>query len=144
MLLSSMRSNVPPGPPAMTSAWSGWPRTTRGGPVMSAASHDQLPKTGMGDDRSAEWGELTIDFAKPPPGDLAPLLKGLPDDRCQCPHRGYLFKGRIVVRSADHEETIEAGQAFYMPPGHAPEALEECELIQFSPSTQMRETLHVI
>jgi hypothetical protein len=32
---------------------------------------------------------------------LAPPLKGLPDDRCQCSHWGHLFKGKIVVRYAD-------------------------------------------
>ena len=111
---------------------------------MPAASFDQLPKAGFGDDRSTNWGELTIDFAKPPRGDLAPLLKGLPDDRCQCPHWGYLFKGRFVVRYADHEEIVEAGQAFYMSPGHAPEALEALEVVQFSPSAQNHETLNVI
>lgn len=36
--------------------------------------------------------------------DLAPLLKGLSDDRCQCPYWGYVIKGRMVVRYADREE----------------------------------------
>jgi hypothetical protein len=101
---------------------------------MPAAAFDQLPKSGFGDEGSDTWGELTIDFARFPPMDLAPLLKGLPEDRCQCPHWGYLLKGKIVVRYADHEEMIDAGQAFYMPPGHAPEALEDCEILQFSPT----------
>ena len=26
--------------------------------------------------------------------DATPLLKGLPDDRCQCPHWGYVVSGR--------------------------------------------------
>ena len=108
---------------------------------MPAGSNNELPKSGIGDDRSAEWGDMTIDFARFPPINLAPLLKGLPDDRCQCPHWGFLFKGKIVVRYADHEEIIEAGQAFYMPPGHVPEAVEDCELLQFSPSGPMHESL---
>src|SRR5579862_6557173 len=100
---------------------------------MPAASIQQLPigpNAGMGDERrSADWGDLTLDYASFPPHNLAPMLKGMLNDRCQCPHWGFLFKGKIVVRYADHEEMIEAGQAFYMAPGHAPEALEECELI---------------
>ena len=40
------------------------------------------------------------------------------------------------MRYADHEETIEAGDAFYFPPGHAPEAEAGTELVQFSPSDQ--------
>jgi hypothetical protein len=68
----------------------------------------------------------------------------LPDDRCQCPHGGYLFKGKIVVRYADHEEKINAGQAFYMSPGHVPEALEDCELVQYSPAVKMRKTIEAM
>ena len=52
--------------------------------------------------------------------DATPLLKGLPDDRCQCPHWGYVIKGRLTFRFADHEEVFEAGDAFYLPPGHVP------------------------
>ena len=26
--------------------------------------------------------------------DIAPLFRGLPDDRCQCPHWGYVVKGK--------------------------------------------------
>jgi hypothetical protein len=95
----------------------------------------------LGPEGAGDWGDLTIDFASFPPHNLAPLLKGQPNDRCQCPHWGYLFTGKIVVRYADHEETIEAGQAFYMAPGHVPEALEACELLQFSPTGPRREVV---
>jgi hypothetical protein len=111
---------------------------------MPAGSNHELPKSGMGEETTAEWGTMRIDFSKFPPHSLAPLLKGLPDDRCQCPHWGFLFKGKIVVRYADHEEIITGGQAFYMPPGHVPEALEDCELVQFSPSAELRETIKVM
>ena len=52
--------------------------------------------------------------------DGTPLLKGLPDDRCPCPHWGYVLKGRLTYRFADREEVFEAGDAFYLPPGHVP------------------------
>ena len=110
-------------------------------PVGSSAEVTQANVTG---DSAADWGEMRLDFASFPPHNLAPLLKGLPDDCCQCPHWGYLFKVKIVVRYADHEETINAGQAFYMAPGHVPEALEDRELVQFSPVTQMHETIEVM
>src|SRR5262249_4746653 len=58
-----------------------------------------------------------------------------------CPHWGYHFKGKIVVRYADHEETINAGQPFYMAPGHVPEALEDWELVQYSPTDQMKDVI---
>jgi len=116
---------------------------------MPAATRRQLPAhppdLGEGYElRSETWGDISVDFDTFPPHDLAPLLKGLPDDRCQCPHWGFLFRGRVVVRYADHEEHIEAGQAYYMAPGHAPEALEDCEILQFSPAAELRRTLEVM
>jgi mannose-6-phosphate isomerase-like protein (cupin superfamily) len=48
-----------------------------------------------------------------------------------------VLNGRVVVRYADREETLEAGDAFYMAPGHAPEAEEGTELVQFSPTEQL-------
>ena len=71
--------------------------------------------------------------------DLAPILAKLPTGRCTCPHWGYVFKGRVIVRYDDREETINAGEAFYMPPGHAPEAEAGTELVQFSPADQLAE-----
>ena len=32
--------------------------------------------------------------------DHTPLLRGLPDDRCQCPHWGYVINGRLTFRRA--------------------------------------------
>ena len=72
---------------------------------------------------------------------LAPLLKGLPGDSCQCPHWGYLLAGRITVSYADHEEVYQAGDAFYMPPGHVPAAEAGTEFVQFSPTDQLAVTL---
>ena len=41
--------------------------------------------------------------------DMAPLLKGLPDDRCPCPHWGYVIKGAVTFTFADRMETFTAG-----------------------------------
>src|SRR5437588_1627861 len=43
--------------------------------------------------------------------DGTPLMKGLPDDMCQCPHWGYVLAGRVTFRFADRHETYEAGDA---------------------------------
>jgi hypothetical protein len=78
-------------------------------------------------------------------GDQTPLLKGLPDDMCQSPHWGYVTKGLLVFRYPDHEETVEAGDAFYAPPGHAPISNEPgTEYVQFSPTEDVRRTTEVI
>ena len=45
----------------------------------------------------------------------------------------------LTFRFADHEEVIEAGDAFYLPPGHIPIAEAGTEYIQFSPSEQLHE-----
>jgi quercetin dioxygenase-like cupin family protein len=68
-------------------------------------------------------------------------MKGLPDDRCQCPHWGYVVSGKLIFRYADREEVFEAGDAFYTPPGHVP-ALHEAgtELVMFSPAEELRKT----
>ena len=92
--------------------------------------------------RETKWGDMasSIDtFASD--FDFAAGLKGLPDDACQCPHWGYLTKGRMLVRYTDgSEETINQGDAFYMRPGHVPYIEEECEWLLFSPADKMRQT----
>lgn len=69
-------------------------------------------------ERSEEFDGYTVNFLTFPDGlDQTPLLKGMPDDRCQCPHWGYVIKGKLTFRFADHEEIFEAGDSFYLPPG---------------------------
>ena len=69
------------------------------------------------DELGGEWGGMTAAITRIPAGsDLATLLRGLPGDRCPCPHWGYVIAGRFAVRYPDHEETIAAGEAYYLPP----------------------------
>jgi hypothetical protein len=68
------------------------------------------------------------------------LLKGLPGDSCHCPHWGYVIKGRMTYDCGDHEEVFEAGDAFYLAPGHIPVTNEPGTLlVQFSPPEQLAE-----
>ena len=93
-------------------------------------------------DRSEELEGYTVNFVTfHEDVDATPLLKGLPDDRCQCPHWGYVLKGRLTYRFPEGEETYEAGDAFYHPPGHVPIRHEPgTEIVQFSPTAELRET----
>jgi AraC-like ligand binding domain len=101
----------------------------------------QLDDHGVAEDRHGEIDGCAVSFVSiRETHDLAPLLKGLPDDRCQCPHWGYVLKGRLIWRFADREEVCEAGDAFYVPPGHVPEAEAGSEFIQFSPTEELRAT----
>jgi mannose-6-phosphate isomerase-like protein (cupin superfamily) len=73
--------------------------------------------------------------------DATPLMKGLPDDRCQCPHWGYVVAGKLTFRYADREEVFEAGDAFYTPPGHVPVKHEPgTDIVLFSPADELRKT----
>ena len=71
--------------------------------------------------------------------DSTPLLKGLPGDRCHCPHWGYVLAGRVTFGFGDREEVFEAGDAFYVPPGHTQRVSAGTEYLQFSPQEQLRE-----
>ncbi len=70
--------------------------------------------------------------------DSTPMLKGLPDDRCPCPHWGYVFKGRVTYTFGDREEVHEAGDAFYVPGGHLQRAEAGTEYLQFSSAEELR------
>jgi hypothetical protein len=71
--------------------------------------------------------------------DMAPLLAGLPDDRCPCPHWGYVTKGTVTFTFADHAEVFEAGDAFYVPPSHSPAVTAGTEFVLISPAEQVAE-----
>ena len=76
--------------------------------------------------------------------DAAPLFVGLPDDRCQSPHWGYVFSGRLTFRYADRDEVYEAGDAYYAPPGHIPVVTAGTEVVEFSPGEQYAKTMAVV
>jgi hypothetical protein len=76
--------------------------------------------------------------------DLAELFKGLPDDRCQCPHWGVVLKGKLKYTGDDGDTIIEAGEAYYVAPGHLPYLYAGTEVIEFSPTKELAETLAVI
>ena len=77
-------------------------------------------------------------------GDLAGLFQGLPDDRAQVPRFGYVVQGRTGFRFPDREETYEAGDAYYVPPGHTPVHYAGAEIVEFSPTQILGETIPVV
>lgn len=76
--------------------------------------------------------------------DMTPFFKGLPDDRCQCEHWGYVIKGKVSYKVGDGEETFEAGEAYYVPPGHTPMIYAGTELVEFSPTKELQRTFEVV
>src|SRR3954447_24749357 len=84
--------------------------------------------------RGADWGEMRAAVVSVPAGtDFGPLLQGLPDDRCQCPHWGYVIKGALRISYADRDEVLRAGDVYYMPPGHTGVAEEDTEFLEIAP-----------
>lgn len=90
-------------------------------------------------DRYSTEGNQRIDFITfNVEMDNTPLLKGLPGDHCTCPHWGYVLKGRLRFKTDDGEEVFEAGDAFYVEPGHIPFHDAGTEYIQFSPADELQ------
>ena len=68
-----------------------------------------------------ELGDYTVAFETyTADADLAELFKGLPDDRCQCPHWGVVLKGKLKYTTATARLSSTAGEAYYVPPGPPP------------------------
>jgi hypothetical protein len=94
--------------------------------------------------REAEWGDLHVGHETYESAfDIGPLLQGLPNDMCQCPHWGYVIRGRMRVLYPDREEVVEAGSIYYLPPGHAPVMDAGTEIVEFSPQVAYHETMEV-
>jgi hypothetical protein len=76
--------------------------------------------------------------------DLGALFRGLPDDRCPLPRWGYVIKGKVGFVFPDREETFEAGDAYYVPPGHVPVHYAGAEIVEFSPTEVLEKTIKVV
>ena len=115
-------------------------------PKVSKDSATQGGEFGPVTDRSDEIEGYSVNFTTfHVDMDQTPVLKGLPDDQCQCPHWGYVVKGRLTIRSGDREEVIEAGDAYYLAPGHVGVSNEPgSEIVQFSPAEELKKTSDVI
>lgn len=117
---------------------------------MAHVARDGIEVEGLGsyEGRHARLDDWNVAFERipagfPPGGGEA--FRGLPDDACQCVHLGFVFAGRFRVRYTDgREETVGAGEAYRIEPGHVFETLEHTELIEFSPWDELRRSMDVI
>jgi hypothetical protein len=112
-------------------------------------SKDELEPMVLGEyeGRHVDAGGIRIAFESMPahfPPDESPF-KGLPDDRCQCDHWGYLFKGSFQVTYLDGtEEVVRAGEAYHLRPGHFVHTLEPVRMIELSPVEEHDRTMATI
>jgi hypothetical protein len=66
--------------------------------------------------------------------DTTPLLAGLKGDHCECPHWGFVLRGRLTTTDAGGvQETVATNDLFYWPPGHNVKVEDDAEIIMFSP-----------
>ena len=93
----------------------------------------------------AELDGYTVAFeAYSADADMSPLFVGLPDDRCQCSHWGYVIKGKLTYKTDAGVETFEAGDAYYVGPGHLPVLSAGTEVVEFSPTEALQQTMAVV
>ena len=101
------------------------------------ATSSELPvmlQAGPASVRGIEWGEMRVSLISVPAGtDFGPLLRGLPNDRCQAPHWGYVLRGRLRIQSAAGEEVLNAGDFYYLAPDHTGVAEEDTEFMEVAP-----------
>ena len=114
-------------------------------PGATSASASHVEDAGVMIGRYEEPGGYTVGFETfREDADATPIFRGLPEDRCQSPHWGYVLKGRITFRYADREEAFEAGSAYYAPPGHVPVIEAGTEIVEFSPTDELHRTMEVV
>jgi hypothetical protein len=69
--------------------------------------------------------------------DTTPLFVGLDGNVCQCPHWGYVLRGKITTTdSKGGQETVHANDLFYWPPGHNVRVDDDADIIMFSPQQE--------
>ena len=114
-------------------------------PKVSKASATRVQDIGIGEvreDVSDGYEFSFLDLREE--SDMADLLKGLPDDLCTCPHWGYVMAGTLTFTFADHVEVFEAGDAYYVGPGHTPAMSAGASVLIISPEDQAAEVGAVI
>ncbi|MEP7380571.1 MAG: cupin domain-containing protein [Gemmatimonadota bacterium] len=98
-------------------------------------------RTGFGD--ASGFTNISGEFFTLAAGvDTTPLFQGLDGDLCQCPHWGFVLRGRLTTTDASGvQETVNTDDLFYWPPGHNVKVDADSEIIMFSPQ---HEHSHVI
>lgn len=91
----------------------------------------------------AGYGGMKVAYNEVPAGtDFTPLLKGLDNDSCHCPHWGYVIEGAIkLIYDDGAEEVTRAGDVYYWPAGHTAIVVEDLKFVEFSPEKEFNEVM---
>ena len=86
------------------------------------------------------WGGMVVEYLDCTERfDFGPMMEGFPDDKCPCPHCGYMLKGTLHIQYADGtEEVIKNGDVYYMPEGHTGWIEPGSAMILFSPEEESK------
>ena len=89
------------------------------------------------------FGGMAIAYNELPKGtDFRPLLNGLSNDSCHCPHWGYIMEGSIRIFYDDQtEELCKAGEVYFWPAGHTGIVEEDIKFLEFSPQNEFKEVM---
>lgn len=92
------------------------------------------------------FGGMTVAFNEIPAGtDFSPLLQGLKNNSCHCPHWGYVIEGELLIKYDNGtEETLVASDVFYLPPGHTAIVIKDLKFLDFSPEKELNEVMNHI
>ena len=55
-----------------------------------------------------------------------------------------MISGNVRFKYHDRDETFEAGDAYYTPPGHTPVLYAGTEIVEFSPTDELQRTVEVV
>lgn len=96
--------------------------------------------------RGTEMGDFVGTINTLAPGtDFTPALAGQPGGLCQVPHWGYVIDGSMTITYADGtDETLNAGDIFYLPAGHTALTTDGVQVAEFSPAGPMTTLLSEI
>ena len=83
---------------------------------MIGLTREQVPvaiEGGGVEFRKQSVGDMSVAFVRAQQGtDLRPALKGLAGDLCQCPHWGYVLKGKVRMHTNQDTRTMKQGRHF--------------------------------
>jgi len=114
-------------------------------PKVSRETAPQVEDMGVMEGRYGQLDGYVVGFETfREDADATPLFRGLPDDRCQSRHWGYVVQGSVRFKYADRDEVYEAGDAYYAPPGHIPVIAAGTEIVEFSPGDEYMQTMEVV
>lgn len=90
------------------------------------------------------YGKISCEYFSLSAGvDTTPLFQGLQGNVCHCPHWGYVLRGEITTTDSNGvQETVNANDLFYWPPGHNVKVNADAEIIMFSPQHEHSEVIN--